>query len=157
MTDEELSISDATLIARLRAVVPTVYDAHDAADRIEQLVATNEALVKERDAEHSKRNLAEGLAGLAYADIDGHSAMIDVARNAVAKRIEAEARAEQLAATNERLEAALHNCVGMLDQLVAESGRDIEWGAEDPFRMGEWFEPDDLKQLEQARAALKGD
>ena len=54
----------------------------------------------------------------------------------------------------ERLEAALHNCVGMLDQLVAESGRDIEWGAEDPFRMGEWFEPEDLAQIKQARAAL---
>ena len=56
----------------------------------------------------------------------------------------------------ERLEAALHNCVGMLDQLVAESGRAIEWDAEDPFRMGEWFEPEDLAQIEQARAALKG-
>ena len=65
-------------------------------------------------------------------------------------RKEAEARAE-------RLEAALHNCVGMLDQLVAESGRDIEWGAEDPFRMGEWFEPEDLAQIKQARTALKGD
>ena len=70
-----------------------------------------------------------------------------------------ERRVAQIAAESraERLEAALHNCVGMLDQLVAESGRDIEWGAEDPFRMGEWFEPEDLAQIEQARAALKGD
>lgn len=53
-----------------------------------------------------------------------------------------------------RLVKAVHNCVGMLDQLVAESGRLVEWGAEDPFRMGEWFEPEDLAQIESARAAL---
>lgn len=63
---------------------------------------------------------------------------------------------EDAEAEVEKLRGALHNCVGMLDCLVAESGRSIEWGQEDPFRMGEWFEPDDLKQLEQARAALKG-
>ena len=68
------------------------------------------------------------------------------------QRIEAERDA--LRAKVARLEGALHNCVGMLDCLVAESGRSIEWDQEDPFRMGEWFEPDDIKQLAQARAAL---
>lgn len=53
-----------------------------------------------------------------------------------------------------KLVGAVHNCVGMLDQLVAESGRLVEWDAEDPFRMGEWFEPEDLAQIESARAAL---
>ena len=42
---------DKELIARLRDFEKvTVGDARDAADRIEQLVATNEALTKERDA-----------------------------------------------------------------------------------------------------------
>lgn len=36
MTDEEL-------VKRLRGVVPTVYDAHDAADRIEALVVAGRA------------------------------------------------------------------------------------------------------------------
>jgi len=75
--------------------------------------------------------------------------------NEIGRAFEEDAGQQRVRA--ERLEAALHNCVGMLDQLVAESGRDIEWGAEDPFRMGEWFEPEDLAQIEQARTALKGD
>lgn len=54
----------------------------------------------------------------------------------------------------ERLRAALRNCIGLLDGLVAESGRSIEWGEEDPFRMGEWFEVEDLEQIKEARAAL---
>ncbi len=49
---------------------------------------------------------------------------------------------------------ALRHCVGLLDGLVAESGRSIEWGEEDPFRMGEWFEADDLAKIKRARAAL---
>lgn len=54
MTDEELSVSDATLIARLRDISEGPSDylqeiGNVAADRIEQLAATNEALVKERD------------------------------------------------------------------------------------------------------------
>ena len=50
MTDAELSISDATLIAWLRELgdhasfEPHMH--HTAADRIEQLVATNEALIE---------------------------------------------------------------------------------------------------------------
>jgi hypothetical protein len=50
---------------------------------------------------------------------------------------------------------ALRNCVGLLDGLVAESARSIEWGEEDPFRMGEWFEADDLAQIERARTLAK--
>ena len=61
MTNEELSLSDATLIARLRgwardiqagskAIWAMDQDLKEAAARIEQLVATNEALIKYRDA-----------------------------------------------------------------------------------------------------------
>lgn len=50
--------------------------------------------------------------------------------------------------------AALQVCLTMLDDLAAESGRHVEWGEEDPFRMGEWFEPADLQEIEAARAAL---
>lgn len=112
MSDEELSVTDATLTARLRNLYA----------RLEGI----EQLVKERDR---------------YRDAFNTNCLV---LRGTEERVE-------------RLEAALHNCVGMLDQLVAESGRDIEWGAEDPFRMGEWFEPEDLAQIEQARAALKGD
>ena len=54
MSDEELSISDATLIARLLGAPADGLGTENlciaAADRIEQLVATNEALVKEMAA-----------------------------------------------------------------------------------------------------------
>ncbi len=54
MNDEKLSISDATLIARLRKYNDDLLSI--TADRIEQLVATCEALVKERYQwiEHTK-------------------------------------------------------------------------------------------------------
>ena len=54
-------------------------------DRIEQLE-------RERDEERSKRKMAEGLAGLSSIDIDGHSAMITLARDQVGKRMKAEAK-----------------------------------------------------------------
>lgn len=60
--------------------IPAVKD-----DRIEQLE-------RERDEERSKRKMAEGLAGLSSIDIDGHSAMITLARDQVGKRMKAEAK-----------------------------------------------------------------
>lgn len=48
----------------------------------------------------------------------------------------------------------------MIDALKAESGRGIDYGEEDAFRMGEWFDAEEDAQIEQARAALaafKGD
>jgi hypothetical protein len=53
-----------------------------------------------------------------------------------------------------RLVSSVHNCIGMLDLLVADSGMSVDWDAEDPFRMGEWFEKEDIEQLEEARAAI---
>lgn len=47
MTDD-----DKELIARLRAVVPTVYDAHDAADRIEAL--TEQLAAAHQDADEAE-------------------------------------------------------------------------------------------------------
>ena len=52
MTDEELSVSDATLIARLRVDEPVCeehFTANDAADRIEALVKDKEALIAARE------------------------------------------------------------------------------------------------------------
>jgi hypothetical protein len=43
----------------------------------------------------------------------------------------------------------------MLDALKVESGRGIEYGYEDAFRMGEWFEDEDLSRIEHARAAIR--
>ena len=60
----------------------------------------------------------------------------------------------ELNAENERLREALKPCVSMLDALVNESGKSVEWGEEDSFRMGEWFEDGDLSNIEAARAAL---
>ena len=50
---------------------------------------------------------------------------------------------------------SVEKCLSLLDGLVAESGRQVEWGEEDPFRMGEWFDADDLAALATARAALR--
>ena len=53
---------------------------------------------------------------------------------------------------------ALVDAVGPLlsivDALSAESGRSVEYGEEDAFRRGEWFEHEDMQNIEQARAAL---
>ena len=54
----------------------------------------------------------------------------------------------------DEVKAALASCLRQLDDLVAESGRGIDWGYEDAFRMGEWFEERDLAEVERARAAL---
>jgi hypothetical protein len=54
-------------------------------DRIEQLEL-------ERDEAVTKRAIAEGLAGLKAFGIDGHSAMIALARDQVSKRMKAEAK-----------------------------------------------------------------
>ena len=74
---------------------------------------------------------------------------------------------EEIAADNMRLEAKLAKavecfapCITLLDGLVEESKRIIEWGEEDTFRMGEWFERGDLERIEKARkliAELKGE
>lgn len=63
-------------------------------------------------------------------------------------------RANRLRAENERLREAATGCLTLLDALVEESGRGIEWGEEDAFRMGEWFEKDDMQIIDFARAAL---
>lgn len=49
---------------------------------------------------------------------------------------------------------ALGDCVKMLEALIVESGRGIEWGHEDAFRMGEWFEAEDIAKIDRARAAI---
>ena len=63
---------------------------------------------------------------------------------------------DYLMAERDRLRDALAPCVNLLDGLVAESGREVGWGEEDSFRMGEWFEKHDIDLLARARAALKG-
>ena len=52
------------------------------------------------------------------------------------------------------LREALRACVNMLLDLVEESGRSVDYGEEDPFRMGEWFDHDDITAIDKARAAL---
>ena len=63
-------------------------------------------------------------------------------------------RIEELEAKLTKAVDAFSPCVDMLDALVAESGRYVEYGEEDAFRMGEWFEPEELQSIEHARAAL---
>ena len=48
---------------------------------------------------------------------------------------------------------ALRSCVTILNATIEESGRSIEWGEEDPFRMGEWFD-DDMVSILSVRAVL---
>ena len=144
----------------------------EAVTKLRALLAQNAALRAERDAliecngqASVRAESAEDRAEAAEAERDALRAERDDWQEAAARAEQEERiRTRQLAdettlreaaeAEVEKLRGALHNCVGMLDCLVAESGRSIEWDQEDPFRMGEWFEPDDLKQLAQARAAL---
>ena len=67
------------------------------------------------------------------------------------------AKADELIA---RADALLDKCVKMLDDLAKESGRMVEYGEEDPFRMGEWFSSHEKKIIKEARdfiAAKKGE
>jgi len=52
------------------------------------------------------------------------------------------------------LRFALSRTLAMLDELKAESGRPYDYGEEDPFRMGEWFEAEDVEAMEAARSIL---
>lgn len=61
-------------------------------------------------------------------------------------------------APSDKIAEAARKCVALLDGLVAESGRGIDYGEEDAFRMGEWFEDADLAAIEELRAlAGQGD
>lgn len=67
--------------------------------------------------------------------------------------------AELLAAAMElpqikALRDALAGCLPIIGDLVKESGRSVEYGEEDAFRRGEWFESGDLQKVEAAQAAL---
>lgn len=74
--------------------------------------------------------------------------------DALAKLIrEAEARGMERAA---KAKDALSDCLFMLAQLQAESGRELEDGEEDPFRRGEWFQADDLMTINNAKAVFNG-
>ena len=44
--------------------------------------------------------------------------------------------------------------IPIIDALVKESGRFVDYDAEDAFRMGEWFEDHELQAVDTARAAL---
>lgn len=55
------------------------------------------------------------------------------------------------------LEGAMRPCLAMLDALVAESGKSVEYGEEDAFRRGEWFEAEDVAAIAATRAALSGE
>lgn len=55
-------------------------------------------------------------------------------------------------APSDKIAEAARKCLVILDGLVAESGRGIDYGFEDAFRMGEWFEDADLAAIEELRA-----
>lgn len=68
-------------------------------------------------------------------------------RNGIAK--------QSAEASNARLRKALLPCINMLDSLVIESGKSVDYDAEDAFRMGEWFEDEELAAIEIARTTLE--
>ena len=80
-----------------------------------------------------------------------HSSQRAVDRDA--QILEQDANARLIAAAPELLDA-LRKCVNLLEETERESGRLVEYGEEDPFRMGEWFECDDNALFEAARAAI---
>lgn len=67
---------------------------------------------------------------------------------------ELEAKYAQLEAINTWLLRSLTACLGMIEDLQMESDREIGWGNEDKFRMGEWFDVEHLTAIEDARAAI---
>ena len=154
------------LVKRLHDLAACKHDdlsiAKEAADEIDRLRAENERLTAEIVRLRAKvaKEIREAAKGSVYAKgrshtficglQDGYEAAAQIACN--------DHRIIDLALENEneRMRAALRNCLSLLDALIAESKRSIEWGAEDPFRMGEWFESKELEQIEEARAALEG-
>tara|TARA_R110000782_G_scaffold218427_1_gene305794 strand:- start:21511 stop:21879 length:369 start_codon:yes stop_codon:yes gene_type:complete len=64
------------------------------------------------------------------------------------------AEADTLRAEVKRLRLAMTDVLGLLDDLVTESGRSVEYDEEDAFRRGEWFDDADTARIEAARAAL---
>jgi hypothetical protein len=115
MTDEELSISDATLIARLRE--SQSYEWQDpiwetrlaAADRIEQLAVTNEQLVATNEALTAKLATCEKYRD-AYAECDriGTQAVRDLEAKLAAAEAEAKKYKHAFAAQSRKLQAVLH-------------------------------------------------
>ena len=87
----------------------------------------------------------------------------DIAQEAALQALASDGQAQEaldklraVEAERDALRGHLTKAVKMLGALVAESGREVEWGHEDAFRMGEWFEKDDLAAIAAARAALEG-
>ena len=52
------------------------------------------------------------------------------------------------------LVGAAKPCLDLLRGLVAESGRGVDWGEEDAFRMGEWFENHDIANIDALDVAI---
>jgi len=69
------------------------------------------------------------------------------------KNAQWQANARLIAAAPELLEA-LEKALEMLEELKIESGRGVDWGEEDAFRMGEWFEHDEIAAMKIAGAAI---
>lgn len=116
----------------------------EAADRIEELEAANKRLRLE--AAHAN---------------DTADAAIERTKEleaALPEQIEWVKRlADDLIAAEAKLinaGSALEMCMDMLEALQEESGRSIEYGEEDAFRMGEWFEAYEFKCLALARTTL---
>lgn len=64
---------------------------------------------------------------------------------------------DEQAMQNEKVKALVDALDGLLSIVVstmAESERTIEYGEEDAFRMGEWFDDADHAKVMKARAAL---
>jgi len=88
-------------------------------------------------------------------EAEANAALIAAAPDLHAAVVELLAWKAAALAREAALRDALRPCVELLDGLVHESGRALEWGHEDPFRMGEWFDESDIATIETARAALE--
>jgi hypothetical protein len=156
----------SAILARLDAATARIAEVEAERD---EWVKTAEAFEAKWQAICTAPRNGEGTCACSYDGPDEvcfyHSPKL-VAATAQAAKWERAAHAAQAAKVDERARAetaerklaaaheALVGCFDMLTDLRDESGRDIPYGHEDSFRMGEWFGESELATIEKARAAV---
>lgn len=173
MTDDEL-------IKWLRQLAGTYKIGDTVADRIEALIHSRGEWQGRADALEKERDEALNKAVLSKACYDGLSSIfLSLQKDCISEKLRADKLEkerddldidlsfyiedrdfckEQWLGTEEKLHkllSAFEPIIEILHKTIDESGRSIEYGEEDPFRMGEWFEDSDIIAITDATNILK--